>query len=262
MEGQGADHPAQKPTTPSVPSVERSLAILEMISKARSGLTLPELSRRLELPKSSTHCLLLTLERCGYLTRNERTHRFMLGLKLFSLANMAMIGIKLREQALPALQALAQQSGLTVHMAILDHGEALIIEKIEPAGVPQQASWVGKRLEIHCSAIGKALLAYLPEQELERLIGDHRLPRHNDNTITSIRRLQQEIAETKHRGYSLENEEDVIGTRCIGAPVFDELGVVVAAVSVAGTTEQIQAERVSHLATLVRETASQIAARI
>ena len=99
MEGQGADHPAQKPTTPSVPSVERSLAILEMISKARSGLTLPELSRRLELPKSSTHCLLLTLERCGYLTRNERTHRFMLGLKLFSLANMAMNGIKLREQA-------------------------------------------------------------------------------------------------------------------------------------------------------------------
>jgi DNA-binding IclR family transcriptional regulator len=187
----------------------------------------------------------------------------MFGLKLFSLANMAMNGIKLREQASPALQALAHQSGLTVHMSILDHGEALIIEKIEPPGVRPQASWIGKRFDLHASASGKALLAHLSEDELIRLVGPPGpFPRHNDNTITSIRRLQQDLAEIKRRGYSIESEEDEIGIRCIGAPVFGETGEVIAAVSVSGTTEQIKAECISHPATLVKETASQIGATI
>jgi DNA-binding IclR family transcriptional regulator len=262
MGAQSLDFPAGKAGTPSVPSVERTLAILEMISKARTGLTLPELSRRLGLPKSSTHCLLLTLERCGYLTRSGRGHRYMFGLKLFSLANIAVNGIRLRDQAFPTLQALALLSGLTVHMAILDHGEALIIEKIEPPGVLQQATWLGKRLDLHCSAVGKALLAYLPDEELARVVGTRRLPRHNDNTITSIRRLQQDLAETKHRGYSVESEEDEIGMCCIGAPVFGELGEVVAAVSVAGTTQQIKLENISSLGKLVGEKAAEIGAAV
>jgi DNA-binding IclR family transcriptional regulator len=263
MGAQSLDFPTGRAGTPSVPSVERSLAILEMISKARSGLTLPELSRRLGLPKSSTHCLLLTLERCGYLTRSGRSHRYMFGLKLFSLANMAIYGIRLRDQARPVLEALALQTRLTVHMAIPDHDEALIIEKIEPlGGVLQQATWLGKRLDLHCSAVGKALLAYLPEKELKDWVTNRRLPRHNDNTITSIRRLQQDLAETKRRGYSVESEEDEIGMCCIGAPVLDESGEAIAAVSVAGTTEQIKLEDISALGKLVGEKAAEIGAAV
>jgi DNA-binding IclR family transcriptional regulator len=249
----------QKPGTPSVPSAERTLAILESLSVAKTGLTLPELSRRLGLPKSSTHCLLLTLERHGYLIRNQRTHRYMFGLKLFSLANLALNGIKLREQAAPFLHALMQRCGATVHMAILEHDEAVIVEKVEPPGGTRLATWVGKRLDLHCSGVGKALIAYLPEAKLLSLAGDHKLPRYNENTVTSIRRLKQEIEETRRRGYSIEDEEREIGRRCVGAPVFAAPGEPIAAISVSGTAAEIPTEAIAQLGGLVIETASQIA---
>ena len=253
----------QKPGTPSVPSVERTLAILESLSEANTGLTLPELSRRLSLPKSSTHCLLLTLERRGYLLRNERTRRYMLGLKLFSLANVALSGIKLREQASPFLHALMQRCRMTVHMAILEHDEAVIVEKVEPPpGVRRIATWVGKRLDLHCSAVGKALIAYLPEEKLLRLVGEHRLARYNENTLTSFRRLKEELDETRRRGYSIEDEEGELGCRCIGAPVFTGPGEAIAAISVAGTTAEIQPETIPQIGELVKQTAFHIAETI
>jgi DNA-binding IclR family transcriptional regulator len=141
--------------TPSAPAVDRTLSILELLSVTRNGLTLPELSRRLGLPKSSTYCLLVTLERRGYLLRNNRTHRYMFGLKLFSLANMALSGIELRENAAGFLHALMHRSSLTVHMAIIEGDEAVLIEKVEPPGLVRLATWVGKRLELHSSAVGK-----------------------------------------------------------------------------------------------------------
>jgi DNA-binding IclR family transcriptional regulator len=253
----------QKPGTPSVPSVERTLAILESLSEVNTGLTLPELSRRLRLPKSSTHCLLLTLQRRGYLIRNERTHRYMLALKLFSLANVALGGIQLREQALPFLHALMQRCRMTVHMAVLEHDEAVIIEKVEPPpGVHRIPTWVGKRLDLHCSGVGKALIAYLPEERLLSLVDEHRLARYNDNTLTSFRRLKQELEETRRRGYSIEDEEGELGTRCIGAPVLAGPEEAIAAISVAGTTVEIQPETIPQTGDLVKQTAFHIAETI
>jgi DNA-binding IclR family transcriptional regulator len=244
--------------TPSAPAVERTLSILELLSVTRSGLTLPELSRRLGLPKSSTYCLLVTLERRGYLLRNNRTHRYMFGLKLFSLANMALSGIELRENATSFLRPLMQRSCLTVHMAIIENHEAVLIEKVEPPGLFRLATWVGKRLELHCSAVGKCLLAYLPEAEFVRLVRDRGLTRNNENTITSVRKLKQQMAQIRHAGYAIEDEEGEIGCRCVGAPVFDHSGRAIAAISVAGTTAQITSEEFSYFGQLVRQTASDI----
>jgi DNA-binding IclR family transcriptional regulator len=245
-------------TTPSAPAVERTLSMLELLSVTKNGLTLPELSRRLGLPKSSTYCLLVTLERRGYLLRNSRTHRYMFGLKLFSLANMALSGVELREKAAGFLQALMQRLRLTVHMAILEDHEAVLIEKVEPPGLVRLATWVGKRLELHSSAVGKCLLAYLPEAAFQRLVRDRGLTRNNENTITSIRKLKQQMTQIRHAGYAIEDEEGEIGCRCIGAPVFDQSGDVVAAISVAGTTTQITTEEFTYFGQLVRQTASDI----
>ncbi|HLN01548.1 MAG TPA: IclR family transcriptional regulator [Bryobacteraceae bacterium] len=244
--------------TPSAPAVERALSILELLSVTKTGLTLPELSRRLGLPKSSTYCLLVTLERRGYLLRNNRTHRYMFGLKLFSLANLALSGIELREKAASFLQPLMQRSRLTVHMAIIEDHEAVLIEKVEPPGLVRLATWVGKRLELHCSAVGKCLLAYLPDAEFLRLVRDRGLTRNNENTITSIRKLKQQMTQIRHTGYAIEDEEGEIGCRCVGAPVFDHSGNVIAAISVAGTTAQITSEEFSYFGQLVRQTASDI----
>src|SRR5580704_227242 len=131
--------------TPSAPAVERILSILELLSVTKSGLTLPELSRRLGLPKSSTYCLLVTQERRGYLLRNNRTHRYMFGLKLFSLANMALSGVELRENAASFLHPLMEWSRLTVHMAIIEDHEAVLIEKVEPPGLVRLAGGAGRR---------------------------------------------------------------------------------------------------------------------
>ena len=234
------------------------MSILELLSVTQNGLTLPELSRRLGLPKSSTYCLLVTLERRGYLHRNNRTHRYMFGLKLFSLANMALSGIEIRENAANFLQSLMQRSRLTVHMALIEGDEAVLIEKVEPPGLVRLATWVGKRLDLHCSAVGKCLLAYLPEGEFLRLVRDRGLPRNNENTITSIRRLKQQMTQIRQAGYAIEDEEGEIGCRCVGAPVFDHSGNVVAAISVAGTTAQVRSEDLTYFGQLVRQTASDI----
>ncbi|MDW8256437.1 MAG: IclR family transcriptional regulator, partial [Acidobacteriota bacterium] len=224
--------------TQSVPAVERALTLLEVLAESKRGYTLSELARLLRLPRSSTHCLLLTLERRGYLHRNEQTGRYMFGLKLLGLANKALSRIELRERAAPYLQALMQQTGLTVHLAILDRGEAVLVEKVEPPGLLRLATWIGKRMDIHCTGVGKALLAYLPEEEIERLIRERGLPRHNENTIASPKRLREELARIRAQGYSLDDEEDEVGLRCLGAPIFDHTGRVVASISVAGTIAQ------------------------
>jgi DNA-binding IclR family transcriptional regulator len=244
--------------TPSAPAVERTLAILELLSVTRSGLTLPELSRRLKLPKSSTYCLLVTLTRHGYLVRNNRTHRYMFGLKLFSVANRAFGSVELRERAAACLQSLARRSRLTVHMAILEGDAAIVIEKIEPPGLIRLASWVGKSMDLHCSAVGKCLMAYLPESELLRIVRDHGLTRYNENTITSIRKLREQAADIKRLGYAIEDEEGEIGCRCVGAPIYDYCGNVIAAISIAGTTAQIEPEDLAEFGAMVRRTATEI----
>src|SRR5215469_16484971 len=151
-----------------------------------------------------------------------------------------------------------QRSRLTVHMAIIEGDEAVLIEKIEPPGLLRLATWVGKRLELHCSAVGKCLLAYLSEAEFLRMVRDRGLTRNNENTITSIRKLKHQMIEIRHAGYAIEDEEGEIGCRCVGAPILDHAGNVIAAISVAGTTAQITTEEFAFFGQLVRRTALDI----
>ncbi len=248
--------------TPSLPAVERAVAVLEEIAHSRSGMSLTELTQRLKLPRSSMHCLLVTLERCGYLQRNSARGRYHFGAKIFSLTNLALGGIGLREVANPFLRALVRRTGLTAHMAILAHDQAVLIEQVTPAGVSRVATWLGKSLEVHCSALGKALIAWLPEEDLKRIIRDHGLPRLNDNTIASPRKLLEELARTRKNGYSIDDEEADIGTRCLGAPVFNSDGRVVTAISLMGTTEQVIPENLAVFCAELKRTADALSERL
>ncbi len=244
--------------TRSVPGVERALTVLEVLARSKRGLALSDLARNLHLPKSSTHCLLLTLERCGYLRRHEYTRRYLFDLKLFRLANMALAGIELREQSGPFVRLLMEETGLPVHIAIMEHDEVVVVDKVEPPGAVKLATWIGKRMDPHCTGVGKAIVAYLPEEYLGRLIKEHRLPRHNENTLASAKKLREELARIRKVGYAVDNEEDEIGLRCIGAPVFDVDGHVMASISVAGTTSQITEQNWGALAEKVKQTAAAI----
>ena len=246
----------------SVPSVERALTVLELLTQSKKGLSISEVSRHLALPKSSIHLILTTLERRGYLRRNSQTGKYQFGLKLVSLSRTAIESLELREEAKPFLESLMRKTGLTVHMAILERNEAVIIEKVQPLGLIQLATWIGRRMDVNCTGVGKALIAFLPEDEIQREIKSKGLAKHNHKTIVSINRLKQEFARIRELGYALDDEEDEIGLRCIGAPVFDNSERVVAAISLSGTTAQISMDRVEGLAKTVKKTAAAISSQL
>lgn len=238
--------------TPSVPAVERALMLMESLAHSRNGLSLSQFVESSNLPKSSIHCLLLTLERMGYLHRSKQTGRYMFGLKLFGLANTSLNGLPIREQAAPFLMQLMEQTNLTVHMGVLDKYEAVLVAKYDPPGSNGLATWRGKRMEVHCTGIGKALGAYMPEDELKVLYRLRKFPRHNENTLSTLRKVQEDFAKIRQRAYSIDDEEDEIGWRCLGAPVFGDHGVPVAAVSIAGTVHQIRSSNLPQLAEVLR----------
>jgi DNA-binding IclR family transcriptional regulator len=248
--------------TPSVPALVRGLAILERIAKSRRGLTFAQLTRHFDFPKSSVHTLLLTFEREGYLQRDAATGRYMAGTKLVHIAGMTMDSIALRERATPFLRMLATVTGMTVHMAIFDRDEVTLVAKVDCPGRPRIATWVGKRMDMHCTSLGKCLIAHLPEADVDRLIADHGLLRHNENTIVSPARLKIELERTRTLGYAVDDEEEEIGGRCIGAPIWNRDRHVVAAVSVSGNTSRITAETIEPIAGQVKLTALEISRQL
>ena len=240
--------------TPSVPALVRGLAILERIAKSRRGLTFAQLKRHFDFPKSSVHTLLLTFEREGYLQRDTDTGRYMTGMKLVNIAIASVDGTVLREKAAPLLYALAAETAMTAHLGVLDRDEVALLAKVDRLG-DRVATWIGKRVDIHCTSLGKSLIAYLPDEDLARLIGEHGLLRHNENTIVSPLRLKEELARTRAVGYAMDDEEEEIGIRCIGAPIWNWDGTVVAAVSVTGSTSRINPETFEQIAGQVKQTA-------
>lgn len=244
-----------------VPAIDRALNVLECLSQSRKGYSVSELSRRLGLPKSSVHLILRTLERRGYLQKQSAGGRYKFGMKLITLSRMALDGVELRDEARPALATLSQQTGLTVHMGVLERSEIVIIERLESASPIRVVSWIGRRMDLNSTAVGKALIAHLPESEFDAQVRPSQLARHNDRTIASMTALRKELARVRHLGYSVCDEEDEIGVRSVGAPILNRHGHSIAAISVAGTTLQIPPERVDELGHTVKDAAADISAR-
>lgn len=237
--------------TRSVPVLNRALAILELIAGSRNGLTLPDIARKLDMPKSSAHTILLTLLRQGYVSRSQRTRRYVFSSKLLRLANQALEGLRVREAAVPQLRKLSLSTGLSVHMAILEGNEAVLVAKLDPPGAAPLSTWIGRRMELHCTGVGKTLLAYLPDEELRTLLERRAFSRHNENTLTTQKRLQQEVESIRANGYAVDDEEDEVGYRCLGVPVFDQ-GAVVAAISVAGSVTQVTNDNLKKLVDVLK----------
>lgn len=244
--------------TQTVPALDRALSIMEMLAQSRAGLTLPELVEQSRLPRSSVHYLLVTLERRGYICRNERTSRYLFGTKLLSLANHALGRLHLRQLAGPYLQDLVTRTQLTAHLGILEQGQAVVIAKCEPLHDRRVTTWVGRRMDVHCTALGKALVAYLPDGILQRIVREHGLLRHNENTIHTHRRLKEEVHRVAAMGYALDDEEEELGSRCVGVPLLGPDRRPVGALSLAGTTAEISLNNVTELAAALRQTASLI----
>ncbi len=242
--------------TPSVPGLERGLTVLELVAASRSGLTFSQIAQAVPFPKSSVHCLLLTLVRLGYLQRIETSGRYLCTTRVITLADIATPGIALHQTATPLLYRVAQQSGLTSHLATLENGEAMLVGKVESHRQAPITTWAGKRIGVHCTSLGKCLIAWLPEDVLHGVIRERGLIRYNENTICSVAKLERELQSVREMGYAVDDEEEEIGVRCVGVPVFSSEKEVIAAISVSGRVESLDRNRFGELAKLLHGIAS------
>lgn len=218
-----------------IPAVQKTFAILELFVHDSRPRTMSEVSRTLALPISTTSSLLYTILSCGYLARDE-DGRFSLSLKLWAEGRCAHGLTQLQEVASAAMQKLTRETGLTSVLAVQDGDQLVWIGKIDGNRDIRLAAQVGKRMHPHHTSSGKAILAYLPEERVQKIVESAGLPKFTRNTITSLGALKRELAGVRQRGYATDDEETSIGIRGAGAPIFDSNGAVVASVAVGGPT--------------------------
>jgi DNA-binding IclR family transcriptional regulator len=201
------------------------------------------------------------MEQHGYVRKDQAGGRYYLGLKLLSLSNIQMRDVNLRDMAAPVLEDLVRRTGLTAHLAILDRGEAVYIDKKEPEGFLKINSWIGKRNYVHTSAVGKALVAGMEAEGVQR-IWESGLPRRTAHTVSSWKKFKAELAAARTAGYAIDKEEDEIGGRCVAAPVFNASGNAAAAIGLSGIVSQVPDERIPVLGGMLRSAAELISARL
>jgi len=238
--------------------MDRAVAILDVLAANGSELSLGDLTEALQLHKSTVHRLLMVLESYRFVDKNPLTGRYRLGMRLFELGSKAVANLNLRDRARLKLERLAFETNETVHLCVMDHGEMLYLDKVEPQRSVRLASSVGRRISAHCSGVGKAMLAYMEEGKVREILRKSGLPSITKNTITTPAVLRVELQKIHERGYAVDNEENEEGVRCIAAPIFDYSGQAVAAVSISGPTFRLGQSQVPSLAKIVLGIAAEI----
>jgi DNA-binding IclR family transcriptional regulator len=241
--------------------LDRAMAVLEYIGESDVPLSLAEICRSMNLHKSTVHRALIVLER-GMLLERTPDDRFRLGLKLYTLGNRAVEQMDLRAQIQPSLRALSKRLGETVHLGVLQRTSVVYLEKAGPATRVCKGSKTGSSNPAYCTAMGKAMLAWLPQTEVHDLIDQITFERLTPKTIASREELMQALERVRRRGYSIDDEEAELGARCIGAPSFDQEHNPVAALSVSCASARIQPHQVPALAEHLRRTCSKISASL
>ena len=243
-------------------AVERALNILEAVAHRREGLTNSDISHKLQIPKSSASYILRTLQRRGYLQRDTQTGRYRLGLKIMSLSADARANLDLAELALPLMRTLQERIHLTIHLAVLDQGEAVYIEKVEAPGFFKVNTWIGRRMFLHSTSVGKCLLAWSPKGEVESILRQQGMKKRTPKTITSVAKLLSELEQVRAQGYAVDDEENSIGARCFAAPIFDAAGNVAAALGVSGTLTQTDEGSAPKVLDALKDTSRRISRQI
>ncbi|MGQ9647274.1 MAG: IclR family transcriptional regulator [Thermodesulfobacteriota bacterium] len=256
---------SQKPNN-LVQTIERTSLILDILGQSPQGISIRDLSEKIKLPKGTTHRLISSLTYLGYARQDPKTRNYFLGLKLVELGNLLLSQLDLRKEAEPFIRDLAERTKETVHMVFLDRGEIVYIDKVEldhnPSGL-RMASRVGLRNPAHSCAVGKVLLSHLAEEELNNLIEEKGLPKRTDNTITDPALLKEHLKAVRTQGYAVDDEENERGIRCVAAPIFNEMGRAVAAISISGPAFRITKKVIQELLKKeVMETALKISERL
>jgi IclR family KDG regulon transcriptional repressor len=222
-----------------VRALSRGLLILEILASHSQGLSLSAIARKSGLAKSSTHRLLQTLLINGYVRRDVRSSdHYFPSFKLLTLSSQLIQGTDLAVIAHPHLEALAKTTGETVHLVLLDHDQAVYVAKVESPNPIRMYSQIGNRAPLHCTGVGKAILAFLPKERQNRVLnGD--LPRYTGNTLTDPGQLRAHLDHIRRQGYAIDNGEHEDNVLCMAMPLLSSAGQVVGAVSIAAVSYRV-----------------------
>ena len=245
-----------------IQSVARALAILNVLAEARTELALHEIAERMGLAKSTVHGLISTLKDFGYIEQCAFTYKYKLGLRLFEVGSIVALGWDVRTVAAPYIQKLLEEMRETVHLVILDKHEVLYIDKRETMESLRIASQVGMRLPAHCTGVGKTIMAYLDHKESQEIIRKKGLPRFTCNTITDPLTLEAELGRIREQGYAVDNQEIMDSLKCVAAPIRNQSGKVISAISISGPISRMQGERFQKAIDLVVRTGNTISEKL
>lgn len=244
---------ASKKPNQLIKSLDRALDILELIVDRENGMGVTEISRELEIHKSTVYRLLDTLKFRGFLEKNEDNHKYIAGIKLFELSSKVLNDIDSRVRVRPYLEELMQKTEETIHLGILDAGEVIYLDKVESTATIRMYSQVGKRVPAHSTSLGKAIMAHLSEERVKEILKEKGMEKNTKNTITEVDKFLDHLEKVRNQGYAVDDEEQEEDIRCIAGPIFNHQGNVVAAFSISAPMTRMTEPRMNELAELVVE---------
>ncbi len=233
--------------TGQVQSLTRALSILNALGADGDGMTLTDISRSVELPPSTTHRLLTTLQNERYVRFDRYQGVWQVGVQAFIVGNVFLRSRDLIFMARPFMEALMESSGETVNLAVADEGEMVYVAQVECREMMRAMAKTGSRVLMHCSAVGKAILAQTDESDVSKILKRRGLPRLTDKTLDTAEKLKGDLTRVVRQGYAVDDEEHAIGLRCVAAPIFNEFAKPMGAISLSGPAVRIPDQRLSEL---------------
>lgn len=242
-------------------TVLKALDVLECIGLADHPLTVTEVGKLCHLARPTAYRLISTLVSRGYVAQDDATH-YRLGTQVLTLSQNVLDALDLPELARPYLRQLSEIANETAYLSVLDDDEILYIGKAESSQSLRTSTKIGSRNMLHCTSMGKAILAFLPEDDRVKLIERLKLVANTNATIRDRNALAEELSAVQAQGFAVDNEESEDGVRCVGAPIFDRTGRAFAAMSVSGPAYRLSGSRLTALASLVMDTTRTISSRL
>ncbi len=236
-----------------IQSIDRALQVLELFSLEKPEWGVTEISKALNIYKSNIHNILSTFAERGFVEKDAKTDKYKLGTKFFELGSIVIKNMDLRKIARTYIEKLSKEFNETVHLGVLNGGEIISIEQEESNKSLCSHIIIGKRAPLHCTAVGKAIIAFLPKDEISLILKEKGLKKFTKNTITTKEDLEKEFKKIRKQGYSIDNMEHEEGVRCIASPIRDYSGGVIAGMSVSGPAFRINENNMPNIAKKVKE---------
>jgi len=243
-------------------SIIRASNVLRCFSKQGSHFTISELARQLHLDRSTTYRILLSLEKCGFVEKDGKTGEYTLGTAAFEIGNAFLRQMDFVKISKPIMADLALKVQETVHLAVLSGTEIVYVDKVDSPRTLGVMSKIGQRGSLHSTALGKVLLAFLPEAESSRMIKQIKLTPFTANTISSGAKLMDELKKVRRQGYAFDLRESEQGVECIAAPIRNHLGNVIAALSISGPEKKINTPKESQFISEVVKAAAFVSSKL